>query len=148
MKFKAQFFSVLFILANVGCTNGCSQEKPGSTLKEGATITTASGLKIEEVKNGTGDLAESGKTVSVHYTGTFTDGKKFDSSYDRGQPITFPLGAGRVIKGWDEGIAGMRVGEKRKLTIPPELAYGAEGRPPMMPPNSTLLFDVELVEVK
>lgn len=147
MRFKAQFFSVLFILANVGCTNGCSQEKPAA-IKEGATVTTASGLKIEEVKNGTGDLAESGKTVSVHYTGTFTDGKKFDSSYDRGQPITFPLGAGRVIKGWDEGIAGMRVGEKRKLTIPPDLAYGAEGRPPMMPPNSTLLFDVELMEVK
>ncbi len=146
MKFKGRFFSILFILANFGCTNGCSQEK--QSIKEGAIVKAASGLIIEEVKNGTGDLAEAGKQVSVHYTGTFTDGKKFDSSYDRGQPITFPLGAGRVIKGWDEGIAGMRVGEKRKLTIPPDLAYGAEGRPPMMPPNSTLLFDVELVEVK
>jgi FKBP-type peptidyl-prolyl cis-trans isomerase len=138
MKFKAQILVLLFLLADVagvGCTNGCSSQKPTPSIKEGESVTTATGLIIQEVKNGTGDLAEAGKSVSVHYTGTFTNGQKFDSSYDRGQPITFPLGAGQVIKGWDEGIAGMRVGEKRKLTIPPELAYGAAGRPPQMPPN-------------
>jgi FKBP-type peptidyl-prolyl cis-trans isomerase FkpA len=106
-------------------------------------------LKIDEVQVGTGAAAASGKTVSVHYTGVLMDGTKFDSSLDRGRPIDFVLGTGRVIKGWDQGIDGMLVGGKRKLTIPPELAYGARGTPGgPIPPNATLVFDVELVSVK
>lgn len=116
--------------------------------KKGETKTTESGLKYETLKEGSGAEAKAGQTVSVHYTGTLTNGKKFDSSRDRGQPITFELGSGQVIKGWDEGVAGMKVGEQRKLTIPPDLAYGARGRPPVIPPNSTLVFDVELTGVK
>jgi FKBP-type peptidyl-prolyl cis-trans isomerase len=105
-------------------------------------------LKIEEVVVGTGDEAKKGKTVSVHYTGWLTDGKKFDSSKDRGQPFSFPLGAGHVIRGWDDGVAGMKVGGKRKLTIPPDLGYGARGAGGAIPPNSTLIFEVELLGVR
>jgi FKBP-type peptidyl-prolyl cis-trans isomerase FkpA len=106
-------------------------------------------LVIDEVTLGDGDVAAKGKTVSVHYTGVLADGKKFDSSLDRGRPIEFVLGAGRVIAGWEQGIAGMKVGGKRKLTIPPELAYGARGTPGgPIPPNATLVFDVELVAIK
>jgi FKBP-type peptidyl-prolyl cis-trans isomerase len=105
-------------------------------------------LAIEELTVGNGTEAQSGKKVSVHYTGTLTDGKKFDSSHDRGQPFSFTLGAGQVIKGWDEGVAGMRTGGKRKLTIPPHLGYGARGFPPVIPPNATLVFEVELLDVK
>jgi FKBP-type peptidyl-prolyl cis-trans isomerase FkpA len=96
---------------------------------------------------GTGDLAKAGDRVSVHYVGTLTDGTKFDSSRDRNQPFQFVLGQGQVIKGWDQGVAGMKVGEKRKLTIPPAMAYGPQGRPPKIPPNSTLVFEVELLAV-
>ena len=96
---------------------------------------------------GTGALAKAGDRVSVHYVGTLTDGTKFDSSRDRNQPFQFTLGQGMVIKGWDEGVAGMKVGEKRKLTIPPAMAYGAQGRPPKIPPNSTLVFEVELLAI-
>jgi FKBP-type peptidyl-prolyl cis-trans isomerase FkpA len=108
----------------------------------------ADGLKYTDDQVGTGAEAQAGKTVSVHYTGWLTDGTKFDSSKDRGQPFSFPLGAGRVIKGWDEGVAGMKVGGKRTLTIPPELGYGARGAPGAIPPNATLKFEVELLEVK
>lgn len=104
-------------------------------------------LEIEDVKVGTGADAVVGKNVTVHYVGTLTNGTKFDSSRDRGEGFEFGLGAGEVIKGWDQGVAGMKVGGIRKLTIPPELAYGARGFPPVIPPNSTLVFEVELLSV-
>ncbi|MGE0493357.1 MAG: FKBP-type peptidyl-prolyl cis-trans isomerase [Vulcanimicrobiota bacterium] len=117
--------------------------------KEGETkvVTTDSGLKYEVIKEGDGAVAKAGDKVKVHYTGWLTDGKKFDSSVDRGQPFQFNLGAGQVIKGWDEGVAGMKVGEKRKLTIPPELGYGARGAGGVIPPNATLVFEVELLDI-
>ena len=105
-------------------------------------------LVVEELKPGTGAEARSGNTVTVHYVGTLTDGKKFDSSRDRGRGFTFRLGAGEVIKGWDQGVAGMKVGQLRKLTIPAHLAYGDRGFPPVIPPGSTLVFEVELLDVK
>jgi FKBP-type peptidyl-prolyl cis-trans isomerase len=104
-------------------------------------------LKIEDLKVGAGAEAVAGKPVTVHYVGTLTTGAKFDSSRDRGEGFEFTLGAGDVIKGWDEGVAGMKVGGLRKLTIPPELGYGARGFPPVIPANSTLIFEVELLEV-
>ena len=109
---------------------------------------TASGLRITNLVVGTGAEATSGQTVVVHYRGTLEDGSQFDASYDRGTPFSFPLGAGRVIKGWDEGVQGMKVGGKRKLVIPPDLGYGARGAGGVIPPNATLIFEVELLEVK
>jgi len=109
---------------------------------------TASGLEYVELEAGTGAQAEAGKSVSVHYTGKFQDGKVFDSSVARGEPITFQLGKGNVIKGWDEGIALMKVGGKAQLIIPPQLGYGERGAGGVIPPNATLVFDVELVNVK
>lgn len=109
-------------------------------------MTTA--LQIEELAPGTGAEATTGKTVEVHYTGWLTDGKKFDSSKDAGRPFKFRLGGGEVIKGWDQGVVGMKVGGKRKLTIPPDLAYGNQGFPGAIPPNSTLVFEVELLGVR
>ncbi len=109
---------------------------------------TASGLEYEEIEAGTGPQAVAGKTVAVHYTGKLPNGQVFDSSIPRGQPIEFKLGAGRVIKGWDEGIALMKQGGKARLTIPPNLAYGERGAGGVIPPNATLIFDVELVSVK
>jgi FKBP-type peptidyl-prolyl cis-trans isomerase len=105
-------------------------------------------LKIEDLQEGTGEEAKAGKTVSVHYTGWLENGTKFDSSHDRRQPFSFPLGAGHVIRGWDEGVAGMKVGGKRKLTIPPNLGYGARGAGGVIPPNATLVFEVELLGVR
>jgi len=105
-------------------------------------------LGIEDVTVGTGAEAVSSKRVTVHYVGTLTNGSKFDSSRDRGQGFTFKLGVGQVISGWDQGVAGMKVGGVRKLTIPPELGYGARGFPPVIPSNSTLLFEVELLSVE
>jgi FKBP-type peptidyl-prolyl cis-trans isomerase FkpA len=106
-------------------------------------------LQIENIKEGTGAEAKAGNNITVHYVGTLTDGKKFDSSRDRGNKgFSFKLGAGQVIAGWDQGVAGMKVGGLRKLTIPPELGYGARGHPPVIPPNSTLIFEVELLEVR
>ena len=109
---------------------------------------TSSGLEYIETEAGTGAQAEAGKTVSVHYTGKLQDGKVFDSSVSRGDPITFQLGKGKVIKGWDEGIALMKVGGKAQLIIPPDLGYGESGAGGVIPPNATLVFDVELVDVK
>jgi FKBP-type peptidyl-prolyl cis-trans isomerase len=106
------------------------------------------GLKIEDVREGSGAEAKTGQTVDVHYVGTLTDGKKFDSSRDRGQPFSFKLGAGQVIRGWDQGVPGMKVGGFRRLTIASDLAYGARGYPPVIAPNSTLVFEVELVAVR
>jgi FKBP-type peptidyl-prolyl cis-trans isomerase FkpA len=105
-------------------------------------------LVVEDLELGTGAEARPGSQVTVHYTGTLTDGKKFDSSHDRGEGFPFKLGAGQVIKGWDQGVAGMKIGGRRKLTIHPDLAYGARGYPPVIPPNSTLVFEVELLEVR
>jgi FKBP-type peptidyl-prolyl cis-trans isomerase len=109
---------------------------------------TSSGLEYIEVQAGTGAQAAAGKTVSVHYTGKFQDGRVFDSSISRGQPISFKLGVGQVIKGWDEGIALMKVGGKAQLIIPSNLGYGERGAGGVIPPNATLVFDVELVDVK
>jgi len=112
------------------------------------THTTPSGLVIEELVVGDGDVAEAGQTVTVHYTGWLTDGRKFDSSKDRDDPFVFPLGERHVIAGWDEGVQGMKVGGRRKLTIPPQLGYGARGAGGVIPPNATLVFEVDLLAVE
>ncbi len=125
---------------------------PAAAQTSGSTMTTASGLKIQDTKVGTGATASAGHTCVMHYTGWLyqdgAKGRKFDSSLDRREPFEFPLGAGRVIKGWDEGVAGMKVGGKRLLIIPPELGYGARGAGGVIPPNATLMFEVELLAVK
>ena len=111
-------------------------------------VTTPSGLQYEDVQEGSGTGAKSGDTVDVHYTGWLTNGKKFDSSLDRNRPFSFKLGAGQVIQGWDEGVAGIKEGGKRKLTIPPELGYGKRGAGGVIPPDATLVFEVELLKIK
>ena len=125
-----------------------SAAAPATPATGGKVHKLASGLQYEDMVVGSGTMAEPGMTVSVHYTGWLTDGTKFDSSVDRGQPFQFQLGAGQVIQGWDEGVKGMRIGGKRKLTIPSDLGYGARGAGGVIPPNATLLFDVELLDVK
>jgi FKBP-type peptidyl-prolyl cis-trans isomerase FkpA len=113
-----------------------------------SSTTTSSGLIIDEILLGEGEEAQAGRMVRVHYTGWLTNGAKFDSSLDRNEPFDFPLGRGHVIRGWDEGVAGMKVGGKRKLTIPPELGYGPRGAGGVIPPNATLVFEVELLAVR
>jgi peptidylprolyl isomerase len=118
------------------------------TKKMSEVVTTPSGLKYEVITAGTGATPKAGQTVIVHYTGTLDDGTKFDSSRDRNEPFQFKLGAGQVIKGWDEGLATMKVGDRRNLILPPELGYGARGAGGVIPPNATLIFDVELLGIK
>ena len=138
---------MLMFFAGVGIALGRTDSNTYSPTKvDGKPKTTISGVQYWDIVVGTGATAVAGKTVGVHYTGWLTDGKKFDSSVDRGKPVAFPLGAGRVIKGWDEGIVGMKVGGKRQLRIPPGLAYGIRGSG-AVPPNSILIFDVELLAV-
>lgn len=129
--------------AQTGNTAGTTQQAAAGQPTEPVTE-----LKVNDLKPGDGVVAENGKKVLVHYTGWLTDGKKFDSSLDRGTPLSFQLGAGQVIKGWEQGVAGMKVGGKRKLTIPPQLAYGEQGAGSVIPPNSTLVFEVELLKVE
>jgi len=119
-----------------------------NTMSDDKTVTTPSGLKYVELKEGTGATPKTGQKVVVHYTGTLEDGTKFDSSRDRGQPFDFKIGVGQVIKGWDEGVGTMKVGGRRQLIIPAELGYGSRGAGGVIPPNATLLFDVELLDVK
>ncbi len=144
-------------LAIVGCKKseqqpeGRMESKPAPVSEEtiaGKMIMTGSGLNYQDIVVGDGEEAVAGKTAVVHYTGWLEDGTKFDSSVDRGTPFEFPLGAGRVIKGWDEGVVGMQVGGKRILLIPPELGYGERGSGSSIPPNAVLKFEVELLGVK
>lgn len=118
-----------------------------TSMSEEALVTTDSGLQYVDIVEGTGAMPQVGQRVTVHYTGTLEDGTKFDSSRDRGRPFTFQIGVGQVIKGWDEGVATMRVGGQRKLVIPAELGYGSRGAGGVIPPNATLIFDVELIRI-
>ena len=131
---------------DAGSAPGTSGEK--ATAMQEKMEKTASGLQYVDLKVGTGASPQTGQTAVVHYTGWLTDGKKFDSSKDRGQPFEFAVGRGQVIKGWDEGVATMKVGGTRKLIIPPELAYGERGAGGVIPPKATLNFEVELLEIR
>lgn len=159
MTRSARWLALLALLAAVGCRQTGSTPAnvaAGTGPRAGATsapenpkeVTVPSGLKYEDLVVGNGALAEDGMTATVHYTGRLVDGTKFDSSLDRGQPFSFQIGAGQVIRGWDEGVRGMRAGGKRKLTIPPDLGYGDRGVRNLIPPGATLIFEVELLGVK
>lgn len=156
MKTAILTFLVLAMLSVGASAAQTAERKPapqaGTTSKAtpptAKTVTTPSGLKYVDLEVGAGATPKSGQTVFVHYTGWLTNGRKFDSSVDRNQPFSFVLGRGEVIKGWDEGVATMRVGGKRKLTIPPGLAYGAQGYPGAIPPNATLIFEVQLLRIR
>ncbi len=129
--------------------NEVRQVTKNAMMQDESSTGAGSELKIETMKEGTGDrVVKSGDTISVHYTGRLVDGTKFDSSLDRGTPFTFTIGAGQVIKGWDEGLLGMKVGEKRMLTIPADKGYGATGAGGVIPPNATLIFETELVSIQ
>lgn len=136
------------VLGIQGCTKKEEAPAPTPPAPQAPAPAPAAELKKEDIKVGTGAEAVAGKRVTVHYTGTLTDGKVFDSSVARKQPFPFNLGKGEVIAGWDQGVAGMKVGGKRKLTIPPELGYGARGAGNVIPPNATLIFEVELLKVE
>lgn len=146
---KSIFISIAVLaLIAVGLFFGHSKKSQPEVLQQSQSMNEQKQLTITVLQEGTGDVAQNGQVVNVHYRGTFEDGSKFDSSYDRGEPFSFTLGAGQVIKGWDQGVLGMKVGEKRNLVIGPELAYGAQGYPGAIPPNATLVFEVELVGIK
>lgn len=168
MRNRSPWLAALAGLALVGCQQTSTKQTTQSSATTAGTVQTESapptssgesegqsrilpgGLEVIDLKVGSGAMAEPGREVAMHYTGWLTNGTKFDSSLDRGTPLTFPLGANppRVIRGWEEGLKGMRVGGKRKLVIPPSMAYGEQGYPPVIPPNSTLVFEVELVDMK
>ena len=152
-----RFLAMAFVAALAAVTARAQEPKPtpapgAEKTRESKMTKTASGLQYEDVKVGTGESPKKGQTAVVHYTGWLWEngakGKKFDSSVDRGQPFSFPVGMGRVIKGWDEGVMTMKVGGKRILIIPPDLGYGSRGAGGAIPPNATLMFEVELIEVK
>ena len=147
---KPQYIAIFVFLAILAAVSGRAQNDNSSPTKvTGKSKKTSSDVEYWDLKEGTGATASAGKTVSVHYTGWLaSNGKKFDSSVDRGQPFMFQLGAGQVIKGWDEGVSGMKIGGKRQLRIPPEAGYGSRGAGGVIPPNATLIFDVELLGVK
>src|ERR1700691_5330973 len=146
---KSRWFAFFVIFAALALASGHAQTDTSSPTKvTGKAKKTASGVEYWDIVVGTGTTAASGNMVKVHYTGWLTTGKKFDSSVDRGQPFDFKLGAGQVIKGWDEGVAGMKVGGKRQLRIPPDAGYGSKGAGGVIPPNATLIFDVELLGVR
>jgi FKBP-type peptidyl-prolyl cis-trans isomerase len=144
----AMMFAVFGLAVGCGSSEKASAPSTAAPIKvAGLPTTTPSGLQYWDVVVGTGATAVPGSTVKVHYSGFLTTGQKFDSSRDRGEPFSFPLGAGQVIKGWDEGVAGMKVGGQRQLRIPPQLGYGEAGAGGTIPPNATLIFDVELLSV-
>src|SRR5947207_4206816 len=151
MRWLSGFLSLAFAVAVAGFADRAARaddKDKDKGKKEEKVVTTASDLKYVDIKVGTGDEAKKGDNVEVHYTGWLKDGKKFDSSKDRGQPFPFRIGAGDVIKGWDEGVQGMKVGGTRKLIIPPDLAYGKRGAGGVIPPDAELTFEVELLKVK
>lgn len=143
--------TAVFAIAQTATKKPATPARPNTnapTKVNGDGVKTDSGLQYWEIRVGTGEVAKEGSHVRVHYTGWLTTGKKFDSSVDRGQPFDFTIGNGEVIRGWEEGVAGMKVGGKRQLRIPPELGYGADGSPPTIPPNATLIFDIQLLGVQ
>ncbi|MEZ4742586.1 MAG: FKBP-type peptidyl-prolyl cis-trans isomerase [Bdellovibrionota bacterium] len=157
-SYLLQLLALVFVCLFAQACTKCSEQSSSSSNSQNTVSepqnsdtdenTSSNGLKIEDIVVGTGKTAEAGKEVTVHYTGTLEDGEKFDSSRDRDSPFTFFLGVGKVIEGWDKGVVGMKVGGKRKLIIPPEMAYKERGVPGAIPPNAVLIFDVELLGVK
>ena len=141
--------AAVFALAQSAARKSTAPNTTAPSKVTGPGVTTSSGLVYWEIRVGNGEVAKEGSRVRVHYTGWLTNGKKFDSSVDAGKPFDFTIGNGEVIKGWEEGVAGMRVGGKRQLRIPPDLAYGTDGTPDgSIPPNATLIFDVQLLGVQ